>query len=160
MQETRLQILRLAVVVGLALLLVSLAGLLGGCIKETIGGETFWQVDPNHPAVGAAETVVGVGADAAAALSPIWPALAGVGTVMSGVLGLWVKKIKPQVVQKQTEVDMLKNAAGGVVAAIEELKATSPESWEKLKGKLRDVLGPQAVRVIEELLKEQQQKVV
>ena len=120
-------------------LLLLFAICLAGCVNagEGIG------IDPQkyEQFEDAAEIGVGI----LTALTPFFPWLFPVVAAAGGILAT-AKTMKPKLTKLQKRQELAHNAAAGLVAGIETLKKTSPESWAKLKDVLK--IGPEVENVI------------
>jgi len=101
-----------------------------------------------------------------AAATIAFPALAGLFGAVAGGIGIFFqtyKKYRPQLTEAQSKVDASENMTRALVEAIEEYKGENEEDWEGLKGylknKLLNVVGPEALAVIETLIEEYNSKV-
>lgn len=141
---TKKMLIVVAQVLAVAFVLV----LMFGCERVQTDDGMVTRLDPNSSVLRLVETGVAVASDVATATSPFLPIMAGVGAVSSTVLGLWLRKIKPQLTRAQSDADMYENVAEATVSAIDELKKTHPDEWAALKEKLRKTVGPETENVI------------
>lgn len=120
-----------------------------GCMKEIVTdpntGETTtkYSIDPEK--AGNIESGAEAAQGVAGAVGLVYP----VGTFIAGIIGtglaLW-RKYKPALVQAQKKQELAYNATTSLVGLIEDLKEISPDTWEKLKEKLK--IGPEVENVI------------
>jgi len=118
-----------------------------GCMKarDPVTGEETWVLDPNAAAT--AEQAVETGGLMATALGIVIPGAAGVGSLLLGILGAWLKMKKP--LAEATNRAELSNAAGRAISdAIELWKEVKPDSWLELKAELTKAIGPDAENII------------
>lgn len=130
------------------MLVIVMLMLIGGCVKVvTIDpngiAHTSYAVDVN--AVTPYEAVGGIGYTISMGLSTIWPIAGVIAGIIGTLLASW-KKYKPQLQELQKKESLAYNATTSLVGFIEELKKTSPDVWEKLKGNLK--IGPEVENVI------------
>lgn len=132
---------RLVITMTICLMLVMSAG----CVTTTdpVTGEKLYSLDPN--AVAKIEPVIETAITVGGMLAPLFPFLIPVIALAGGIFGTW-KKIKPQVVKAQNRATLMHTGVSSLVVAIEALKKVSPESWEKLKDKIK--VGPEIENII------------
>jgi len=129
----------------ICMVLLVVALVVAGCVPGTdpnTGAKT-WRFDPNAAAT--AEKYVETGTSIMTVLAPIFPVLYPVLLITGGVLAGW-RKMKPKVTKAQNRAELCHTAIESLVVAIEELKEVSPESWEKLKEKIK--VGPEIENII------------
>ena len=118
-----------------------------GCVKSVNSeGKTIYRADPCSLAriEKGTEGVISV----LTILGAFWPALLPVAAAGVGVYGTY-KKIKPKLLESQTEANLYHTTTHALVTAIEDLKINNPEAWSKLKEEIR--VGPQVESVIRAL---------
>ncbi len=113
---------------------VILAGV-AGCVTSTdpTTGQQQVSVDPNvvEQAEAGAVAVAGI----LALLIPFFPWAFPALTALAGVIATW-RKMKPKIVNAQSETEMYHSIASSVVLGIEEYKKLYPEKWEDLAEEL------------------------
>ena len=103
-----------------------------GCTKEIDDqGRTTWKLDPNEvvkyekPVEGAI-TILEV-------LTPFVPYAGTAVVALLTALGIWKGKIKPKLIEAQTEANLAHTATHTVVSIIEDIKTKQPDLWAKMK---------------------------
>lgn len=133
------------VVLGVILTLI-----FAGCrvVTDATTGVSTYSVDSTI-----ADTVEGVAQVGVGVL----PFLGGAGAIAASILGgaltVW-RNMKPKLTTANTLATQTKVTAETLVAAIESLKTSSPESWEKLKGFIKEQLEKQGMdaRMIKDVI--------
>ena len=110
--------------------------LLAGC-AVTPTGETV--ITPEG--VETIDAIAAVAEPLGASLILLWPSLAGVGGILAGAAGAW-RKMKPKVVEAQSERDIAEAAGEATAYALEEFKKAHPDEWADLSRILGDHHGP------------------
>ena len=134
------------------LLVCLMLGLMVGCVKSTVvdpntGKEvTTYKLDSTkvEGVENAAEAAQGI----AGASGIIWPIGTAIASIIGTGLAMW-RKYKPKLVAAQTAEELSYTTAETAINVIEDLKEMSPETWEKLKAKIK--IGPEienAIRAI------------
>lgn len=132
------------------LILCWLLLLIGGCVSgvDPVTGEQTVGVDPNIAAQ------VEIGAQAAigilAILGTLWPVLIPAGTGLAAAIATWMK-VKPKLIEAQSEATMYHSATESIVMAIEDFKEKYPEEWGKLKAECSHTIGTNTENVIRAL---------
>ena len=125
---------------------------LAGCVKSTdpATGESQYALDAEKAAE--VEQYVETGITILMALSVIWPGLipAALLAILIGALAAF-RKVKPQLVEAQTEAQQYYSVTESVVVAIEAFKESNPDDWMKLEEKLKKALGPAGENIIRAL---------
>lgn len=125
------------VLLGIAIGLLAYAGC--RVVTDSATGVSTYSVDPTIANTVEGVAQVGVG---------VLPFLGGVGAVAASILGgaltVW-RRVKPKLTEANTLATQTKVTAETLVAAIESLKTSSPESWEKLKGFIKEQLEKQGM---------------
>jgi len=120
---------------------------LAGCkvipaVTDPVTGETTpkqYQVDPNTAAVAetAAEVLVAGGTVASTFLPWLTPIIG----IAAGALATW-KKVKPQLTTATSERDAYYTGGSVLAQALEEVKTTMPDVWEKVGPVIEKANGP------------------
>ena len=124
--------------------LLVVAGCVTSLDPET--GATLYSLDPN--VVTTIEPLVEGGLTIGVILATLFPGISiitSLVTLATGIFGTW-RKLKPQVTKAQDRATLMHTGVTSLVVAIEELKKASPESWEKLKNKIK--VGPEIENII------------
>ncbi len=124
-----------------------------GCITETDPntGETTTRVDPNDRTL----VLVEGGAEAAGRIAPLFgPIGVGVGSLITGVLGCWLK-IKPSLTRAKSKSEQYHAAAAASVTAITEFRKLAPNEWEKMKALLANQMTKQGLdpKIVENVIR-------
>lgn len=109
-----------------------------GC-EKIIGpaGEVTYQLDPN--AVAQIEKDADAGVGILTILSTIWPEIfVPITTAALAGIAVW-KKLKPQIVEAQSEAEIYHTATLCTVTGIEEFKKAYPDQWKNLEAKLIEI---------------------
>jgi hypothetical protein len=121
-----------------------------GCrvVTDATTGVSTYAVDP-----AIADTVEGVAQVGVGVLPFLGGAGAVAASILGGALAVW-KKMKPKLTAANTLATQTKMTAETLVAAIESLKTSSPESWTKLKGFIEEQLTKQGMdaRMIKDII--------
>ena len=120
-----------------------------GCMQQTdpTTGQQQTVVDPNAVIIGeeSARAAIGI----MAALAPLVPWAAPVGTALAAALGTWLK-LKPQVTSAKDEVALYNEVTKLIIKMVEDYKAADPDVWNNtIKPKYEKLIGPKVLAVIE-----------
>lgn len=120
-----------------------------GCMKEIITDPNTGEATTKYSIDAEKAEKIESGAEAAQGVAGAVGLVYPVGTFIAGVIGtglaLW-RKYKPALIQAQKKEEIAYNATTSLVGLIEDLKEVSPDTWEKLKKKLK--IGPEVENVI------------
>ena len=153
-----------ATIASLIILLSSLfmASQLSGCqyYTDSAGQETVKLTDEATSVLDKASDLAPTVTDALIGVGVAVPALAGVLGIIAGAIGAFTgayKKYRPQITREHNTAEMYGSLTKALVYAIEQYKLSNGQSWDDLKGKIRkefaDKVGPEALAIIEALLK-------
>lgn len=147
--------------IAIMIILISVLSMVG-CVRylDDAGIEVTRLSDDTAALLDKASEIAPVVQQGLTVASIAFPALAGVFSGIAGIIGASFaayKRYRPKLTAEHESAVLSGNMTKALVYAIEEFKLTNTEEWDVLKGSLKEKLnkevGPEALAIIEVLLK-------